>query len=85
MKTLLQLALVASIGIAFALPATAAERGPVPEGQKAAYERVDPQLPIGPSPLVNFKPKKGPPWKIGYASNYAGNGWRAAIMDEFTN
>ncbi|AZO75988.1 ABC transporter substrate-binding protein [Mesorhizobium sp. M1D.F.Ca.ET.043.01.1.1] len=85
MKTLLQLALAASIGIAFALPAIAAERGPVPEGQKAAYERVDPQLPIGPSPLVNFKPKKGPPWKIGYASNYAGNGWRAAIMDEFTN
>ncbi|TIL32439.1 MAG: sugar ABC transporter substrate-binding protein [Mesorhizobium sp.] len=63
----------------------AAELDEIPASEKAAYERIDPQVPLGISPLRNFKPKKGPPWKIGYASNYAGNGWRAAIMDEFVN
>lgn len=52
--------------------------------QQAVYKMVDPQLPLGPSQLKDFKPKKGPPWKIGYASTYAGNTWRAAILDEMT-
>jgi ribose transport system substrate-binding protein len=63
----------------------AQERGEIPKSEELAYQNVDPQLPIGPSPLRSFKAKKGPPWKIGYASNYAGNGWRAAIVDELTN
>ncbi|MDH6265616.1 ribose transport system substrate-binding protein [Rhizobium sp. SG_E_25_P2] len=45
-------------------------------------EMLDPMQPIGPSKWRDFKPKKGPPWKIGYASSYAGNTWRAAAMDE---
>ena len=29
--------------------------------------------------------KNPPPWKIGYASSYAGNTWRAAVMDRLQN
>jgi ribose transport system substrate-binding protein len=43
---------------------------------------IDPVQPIGPSAYVDWKPKHGPPWTIGYASSYAGNTWRAAVMDE---
>lgn len=46
-----------------------------------AKEVLDPAQPIGPSAWRDFKPKKGPPWTIGYASSYAGNTWRAAVMD----
>ena len=41
--------------------------------------------PIGPSAYRDWKPKKGPPWKIGYASSYAGNTWRANVMDRLQN
>jgi ribose transport system substrate-binding protein len=44
-------------------------------------DRIDPQQPIGPSAYRDWKPKKGPPWTIGYASSYAGNTWRAAALD----
>lgn len=55
-----------------------------PEVAKRLYNKdmLDPMQPIGPSKWRDFKPKKGPPWKIGYASSYAGNTWRAAAMDE---
>ncbi|MCW6508997.1 ABC transporter substrate-binding protein [Lichenifustis flavocetrariae] len=46
---------------------------------------LDPAQPIGQSAYVNWKPKKGPPWTIGYASSYAGNTWRAAVMQELQN
>ena len=48
--------------------------------QKRLYakEVLDPQQPIGPSAYRDWKPKKGPPWTIGYASSYADNTWRAA-------
>jgi hypothetical protein len=46
---------------------------------------IDPDQPIGPSAYVDWKPKKGPPWKIGYASSYAGNTWRAAVMNRLQN
>lgn len=46
-----------------------------------AKEILDPSQPIGPSAYRDWKPKKGPPWKIGYASSYAGNTWRASVMD----
>lgn len=45
-----------------------------------AYENLDKAQPTGPSPLADFKPKHPAPWKIGYASSYAGNTWRAAAM-----
>ena len=46
---------------------------------------LDPAQPTGPSAYVGWKPKKGPPWTIGYASSYAGNTWRAAVMQELQN
>jgi ribose transport system substrate-binding protein len=46
---------------------------------------IDPMQPIGPSKWRDFKAKNPPPWKIGYASSYAGNTWRAAAMDELQN
>jgi len=45
-------------------------------------EMLDPSQPVGPSPLRDFKAKNPPPWKIGYASSYAGNTWRANAMAE---
>lgn len=58
-----------------------------PDVAKRLYNKdmLDPMQPIGPSKWRDFKPKKGPPWKIGYASSYAGNTWRAAAMDELQN
>ena len=48
-------------------------------------EMLDPAQPVGPSPLREFKAKNPPPWKIGYASSYAGNTWRANAMDYLQN
>lgn len=45
-------------------------------------EMLDPSQPIGPSAYRDFVAKNPPPWKIGYASSYAGNTWRAAAMRE---
>lgn len=53
----------------------------LPESEQSIYKVVDPQVPLGVSAYKDFKPKKGPPWKIGYASSYAGNTWRAAALD----
>ena len=44
-------------------------------------EMLDPAQPIGASALRDFVAKNPPPWKIGYASTYAGNTWRAGAMD----
>jgi ribose transport system substrate-binding protein len=57
----------------------------LPADQQANYKLVDPKVPLGPSAYTEFRAKKAPPWKIGYASNYAGNTWRAAVLDEMTN
>lgn len=58
-----------------------------PEVAKRLYNKdmLDPMQPIGPSKWRDFKAKNPPPWKIGYASSYAGNTWRAAAMDELQN
>ena len=48
-------------------------------------EMLDPAQPIGPSGLRDFVAKNPPPWKIGYASSYAGNTWRVDAMDEVMN
>ena len=53
----------------------------LPSDLQPGYQNLDPLVPVGPSAYGDFKPKKGPPWTIGYASNYAGNTWRAAVMD----
>ncbi len=46
---------------------------------------LDPAQPIGVSKWRDFVAKNPPPWKIGYASSYAGNTWRAAAMNELQN
>src|SRR5580704_14947651 len=58
-----------------------------PDIQKKLYskEALDPAQPIGPSAYRDWKPKKGPPWTIGYASSYAGNTWRAAALEKLEN
>ena len=58
-----------------------------PDVAKRLYSAdvLDPAQPVGASAYRDWKPKKGPPWTIGYASSYAGNTWRAAAMDRLQN
>ncbi len=44
-------------------------------------DMLDPAQPIGPSAYRDWIAKNPPPWKIGYASSYAGNTWRANVME----
>lgn len=55
--------------------------------QKRLYSKdaIDPAQPIGASAYRDWKAKRPPPWTIGYASSYAGNTWRAAVMDRLQN
>ena len=46
---------------------------------------MDPNQPLGDSAYRDFIAKNPPPWKIGYASSYAGNTWRAGVMDRLQN
>lgn len=46
---------------------------------------IDPNQPMGDSAYRDFVAKNPPPWKIGYASSYAGNTWRAGVMDRLQN
>ena len=46
-----------------------------------AKKVLDPTQPVGPSAYRNWKSPRKPPWTIGYASSYAGNTWRAGVMD----
>jgi len=48
-------------------------------------DMLDPAQPVGPSAWRDFVAKNPPPWKIGYASSYAGNTWRAGAMNELQN
>lgn len=57
----------------------------LPPDEQKVYDLVDPQIPLGPSAYLDFKPNHPPPWKIGYASTYAGNTWRKGAMDELQN
>ena len=71
-----------------AVPAVAGGIDELPkEVQDTLYNKdmLDPMQPIGESAYRDWKPKKGPPWKIGYASSYAGNTWRANVMDRLEN
>jgi ribose transport system substrate-binding protein len=51
--------------------------------QEELYNKdmIDPAQPIGESAYRDFKAKRPPPWTIGYASSYAGNTWRADVMN----
>ncbi|MES0172554.1 ABC transporter substrate-binding protein [Mesorhizobium sp. M0006] len=82
-----KLTIIAALGAAALLtgPVFAAGLDELPADQQAVYKMVDPQTPIGPSPFRDFVPKKKAPWKIGYASTYAGNTWRKNVLEEFTN
>ena len=65
--------------------------GGVDELPKAIHDELynpammDPMQPLGESAYRNWKAKKAPPWTIGYASSYAGNTWRANVMDRLQN
>jgi ribose transport system substrate-binding protein len=78
--------LSATLGLSIAAGAVGLDEIPA-DIQKRLYSKevLDPQQPIGPSAYRDWKPKKGPPWTIGYASSYAGNTWRAAVMDRLQN
>ncbi len=88
MKTIGKLTMMAG---AFALGVTAAQAEGLDEINADVAERLynekmlDPMQPIGASPLRDFMAKNPPPWRIGYASSYAGNTWRANAMARLQN
>jgi ribose transport system substrate-binding protein len=82
-KLLTSLALAAGVLAASMTGGSAAGLDDIPQDVRDRLynpNMLDPSQPIGPSPYADWKPKKGPPWTIGYASSYAGNTWRAAVM-----
>lgn len=78
-------AVCASVGLAG--PALADVSELPQEIQDALYNpaMLDPMQPIGSSAYRDFVAANPPPWRIGYASSYAGNTWRAAVMDRLQN
>jgi ribose transport system substrate-binding protein len=89
MKLLSKLACVAAL-LPFLFTGVAIAEGldEIPkEIQDRLYNKdmLDPQQPIGASAYRDWKAKRPPPWTIGYASSYAGNTWRAMVMDRLTN
>ena len=82
-----KLALTALVTCSLSTPVLAAGLDDIPaDVRQRLYnpKMIDPAQPIGPSAYRDWKPKHGPPWTIGYASSYAGNTWRAAVMTTFT-
>lgn len=76
-------AAVLGASVALAAPAVAEGVDELPEEiQKELYnaDMIDPMQPVGPSVYRDWQAKNPPPWTIGYASSYAGNTWRAAVM-----
>jgi ribose transport system substrate-binding protein len=77
------LGFVAAVALAICGPAVAGGVDELPKDiQDELYNpnAIDPVQPIGESAYREWKPRKGPPWTIGYASSYAGNTWRADVM-----
>jgi ribose transport system substrate-binding protein len=69
-------------------PALAAGIDELPKAvQDELYNKdtLDPSQPLGESAYRDWKPKRPPPWTIGYASSYAGNTWRADVMNRLQN
>ena len=88
MKGLGRIALALGVVLGVSAGATAAGLDDIPQDIRDRLynpDMIDPDQPIGPSAYVDWKAKKGPPWKIGYASSYAGNTWRAAVMNRLQN
>lgn len=88
MNILGKLALTALVTCSLSTPVLAAGLDDIPaDVRQRLYnpKMIDPAQPIGPSAYVDWKPKHGPPWTIGYASSYAGNTWRAAVMTHLQN
>jgi ribose transport system substrate-binding protein len=80
----------ATLALAFAVgsPAIGAGVDELPQQiQDELYNKdmMDPMQPLGESAYRDFKAKRPPPWKIGYASSYAGNTWRANVMERLQN
>lgn len=75
------------VAVAIAGSAVAGPEELPKEIQDELYNKaaLDPMQPIGDSAYRDFVAKNPPPWKIGYASSYAGNTWRAAVMDRLQN
>jgi ribose transport system substrate-binding protein len=83
MKALSKITLALGAMFCLSAPVVAAGLDDIPADiRQRLYDpkMIDPAQPIGPSAYVDWKPKHGPPWTIGYASSYAGNTWRAAVM-----
>ena len=88
MKALITLAIGLGAIFTWSAPVVAAGLDDIPSDiRQRLYDpkMIDPAQPIGPSAYVDWKPKHGPPWTIGYASSYAGNTWRAAVMTHLQN
>jgi ribose transport system substrate-binding protein len=69
-------------------PALAAGLDELPKAiQDELYNKdmLDPSQPLGESGYRDWTPKRPPPWTIGYASSYAGNTWRADVMNRLQN
>jgi ribose transport system substrate-binding protein len=85
MKWFKMAALLSAVALGAPCVASAAGVDELPtDVQQRLYSKdaLDPAQPVGVSALRDFKPKKGPPWTIGYASSYAGNTWRAAALEK---
>jgi len=81
---------LAIVGVMIAISGAAIGAGldEIPEDiliQNYPKDMMDPMQPLGPSAYRNWKAKHKPPWTIGYASSYAGNTWRAGVMNRLEN
>ncbi|WP_397543889.1 ABC transporter substrate-binding protein [Roseovarius salis] len=77
--------LMASVSLASAASAGVDELPQDIQDRLYNPDLLDPNQPIGDSAYRDFVAKNPPPWTIGYASSYAGNTWRAAVMDRLQN
>lgn len=81
----LRAALAIAVAVGGGFRASAGGLDELPPDIAAFYKGLDAEQPVAPSAYRDFKPRKGPPWTIGYASSYAGNTYRAAAMDRLMN
>jgi ribose transport system substrate-binding protein len=75
-------------GAAMLATAATADVSELPENIRTELynpDLMDPNQPLGDSAYRDFVAKNPPPWTIGYASSYAGNTWRAGVMDRLQN
>lgn len=84
MRTSLLTCLGVASTLAFTNAALSEGLDELPPELAAAYEGVDDGQPVGPSAYRDWTPRSAPPWKIGYASSYAGNTWRAEGLKRLT-